>query len=241
MDASITNTAVTTSTDNNNENTESQVLSVSSSINQIGEGKVSVFIDIQGFLDNRNEIIVKELCYAFTDYQTEPKHLTFKPPYNLITLRSKARENVMFQTRLHHGLLWKGGDLNYKQLPQCLNRILYRKNIEAIYVQGKDQIMWLYMLFLNTAKPLPPIYDVFFMPSLDNAEFKRKTNNPVCSSKNHDWSCNEGSYDFWSIYSHPKHCALQNVRILREYYAKNIEQFSVFRREKDVYEEYEEI
>lgn len=202
------------------------------------KGKVSVFVDIQGFLDNKNEIVVKEFAYMLNNSK-ERRHFVFKPPYKLCELKEHVRNNVRNHSRLHHGILWSEGELDYKHLRQCLNFMIYDNDIEAIYVQGKEQIMWLYQLYLNSAKPLPPIYDVFFMPSLDNAEYKRKSKKIYC--EHHDWSANEGSYDFWSIYSHPKHCALQNVLILKDYYCNQLEQFDVFRREKDVYKENEEI
>lgn len=209
--------------------------------NHVYCGKVTAFIDIQGFHDNKNEPIVKEFSYTFAHSQTEPKHFIFKPPYRLIELREDKRDNVRYRTRFHHGLLWNEGELNYKRLNQCLNLMLYDNDIEQIYVQGKEQIMWLYQLFSKSAKPLPPIFDVFFMPSLDSGQFKQRTEHKLCASKNHDWSFNEGAYDFWGLYTHPKNCALQNVLILKDYYTKHIEEFSIFRKNKDMYEEYEQI
>lgn len=188
---------------------------------EIREKKIIAFVDLQGFLDNNCQFIVKEFSYTFAYSQIKPKHFIFKPPYEWAQLNQTAKQSAKYLARFHHGLQWRDGQLNYEHVRTCLNLMRFDNDIDVIYVKGAEKIKWLHELCPALKVP---IYDVYFMPSLNNLEFKRKAKQRHCMV--HDSTFNyERAYDCKSLQNHPRQCALQNVLILKDYYLKNYKEF----------------
>lgn len=94
-------------------------------------------VDLQGFKDDFNNFIVKELCFLtqnikFTD--------TIKCPYEFDSLSQRSQNIARWLINNYHGIQWDSGYINIKELRAAILPILKNK---IIYVKGEEKVEWL--------------------------------------------------------------------------------------------------
>lgn len=78
-----------------------------------------IVVEFQGFKDNNNSYVVKELALgALSPYWT--RRYLFKPPYEFDELDRKVQISNNWCSRNLHGLRWEEGDLDYSSLESLL-------------------------------------------------------------------------------------------------------------------------
>jgi len=93
-------------------------------------------VDIQAFLDDHNEFIVKEL--TIVDVQTKAmQHWIFKPPYSFRCLQNGSQRTNRWLSKYYHKLDWTLGDVSYSQLPIILEYL--NRNYCIIFVKGEKK------------------------------------------------------------------------------------------------------
>lgn len=108
-------------------------------------GKMCAIIDIQGFKNENNKLIVKEI--AILTNENRMQHFVFLPPYGLQELPpSKIREAKWMQNH-HHGFSWRDGYIPYHHLKALITPLL---NNKTIYVKGCEKQYWTKQLFGQT-------------------------------------------------------------------------------------------
>lgn len=99
-------------------------------------------VEFQGFKDNNNRFIVKELAITGDSFQC---HLLFKPPYNFEKLNSKMRRTARWLTRHYHCIRWEDGTLPYDE--NLIRTLCMPFNI--IYTKGNEKADFLQMFHSN--------------------------------------------------------------------------------------------
>lgn len=94
-------------------------------------------VDLQGFKDDFNNFIVKELCFLtqnikFTD--------TIKCPYEFDSLSQRSQSITRWLINNYHGIQWDSGYISIKELRAAILPILKNK---IIYVKGEEKVEWL--------------------------------------------------------------------------------------------------
>lgn len=156
--------------------------------------KPDFFVDLQGFKDNENRFIVKELAIATEDYTNV---FLVKPPYPYKKLTVDEKKHVNWIER-KRGILWCEGYINYGEFKKLVHNILDNKKV---IVKGEEKIKWLGELCSNCI-----IIDFGSRgcPNLSklNKKFDTTEANLNCSY-------------------HSNYCALKNVICLRKWYVEN--------------------
>lgn len=113
------------------------------------------FVDMQGFLINE-QFIVKE--FAVLQGGCKLTHLIFKQAMDWNLLTQKERSRACWVTANHHGLQWTDGNIDYRDMKQCIKTAIFKDfkprimtseittNIDTqyiIYVKGIEKIKWL--------------------------------------------------------------------------------------------------
>jgi len=65
--------------------------------------KDTVSIGVQGFFDNNNNFILKEIGIVFQDPNLNSSFL-IEPPYDFTLLNSKSRKTEIWLTNTHHNI-----------------------------------------------------------------------------------------------------------------------------------------
>lgn len=89
-------------------------------------------LDFQGFKDENNEFIIKELALISTDEDVYELQL-FQPPYHFNQLAEDVRKQVVWLEKQYHGLCWNSGSRNYtdlKDILKCINGTVFVKGDE---------------------------------------------------------------------------------------------------------------
>src|SRR5436190_4879005 len=94
---------------------------------------MDLILDFQGFKDNSNHFIVKELAVVSKDAQYF-QHWIVKPPFSYWELNLKQQKSCSWNTKYHHGLTWHTGDITKHELHFRLTDIL--KDC-CVFVKGK--------------------------------------------------------------------------------------------------------
>jgi len=66
--------------------------------------KDTVSIDVQGFLDNNNNFILKEIGIVFEKDPNLNNTFLIEPPYDFTFLNTKSRKTAIWLTNTHHNL-----------------------------------------------------------------------------------------------------------------------------------------
>lgn len=160
----------------------------------------TIFVDLQGFKNSKNEFIVKELAIATSDWT---QVFVIKPPYAYSTLTIEEKKQVHWLER-NRGILWSEGFIDYREFKRLIPFYLENKNI---IVKGCDKVKWVKELCENC-----DIVDVGEKgcPNLTTLQEKYK---------NHELNC----------VIHKKQCALKNSICLQKWFFDNhIYQFKFF-------------
>jgi len=94
-----------------------------------------VIIDMQGFRDNSNKFILKEI--AILSSNDEIQHFIIRSPYSWHYLDAKAKTTNKWLTKNHHGLQWSDGKTHFCDVIKFLKCFVY--NFKIIYVKGKEK------------------------------------------------------------------------------------------------------
>lgn len=101
----------------------------------------SVVIDFQGFKDNRNNFIIKELALQKINNSKEitkpTKHYLFLPPFDFKYLPPKQQKQAAWLKKNHHSFLWRQGVNRYGKLINILQNIAVTCN--SIYTKGTEK------------------------------------------------------------------------------------------------------
>jgi len=97
-----------------------------------------IIIDIQGFYDNKNKFILKEI--ATLKSSGEVHHFIIKAPYsfNLLTAKTKYTNNWL--TKNFHGFYWSDGKTKFCSVINFLKNHLNKQT--KIYVKGEEKQKW---------------------------------------------------------------------------------------------------
>lgn len=152
----------------------------------------TIIVDLQGFKDDNNKFIVKEVAIA-TKYQTQT--FLVKPPYSYYYLTDTEKKRVQWLQR-NRGIYWSEGYIDFKEFQRIIVAYLEHK---TIFTKGFEKIQWI--------KELCPNCEV-----LDLSEKLREKGysnfTPIyekCCSESVSYNC----------VFHKKYCALKNVTCLR--------------------------
>lgn len=98
-----------------------------------------VIIDVQGFKDNRNLFIVKEV--AILHNLEEYQQFLIRPPYDFSYLSEKEQKQSIWIQKNHHGIAWNRGSVKYASVKTFL-----RDNISTqtkVFVKGHEKKQWI--------------------------------------------------------------------------------------------------
>ena len=96
-------------------------------------------LDFQGFKNENNEFIVKELAITSTDAQIYELHL-FLPPCHLNQLTKSVRKQVHWIEKHLHGLYWSSGFKEYCKIKDIFKQIEIKGNV---YVKGLEKVAFI--------------------------------------------------------------------------------------------------
>lgn len=161
------------------------------------------FIDFQGFKDNSNSFIVKELALSTKNIKF---HDTIKSP--AIILDKKHEREARWLTKNYHGLEWHCGQISLTELRKTIQPILQNK---TVYVKGQEKVQWLqYILGFNdknTAK--------INIINLETMNCTISLNKNYINNQNMYHAC-KNHQDIKNKSKH--HCAMKNVLLLNDWY-----------------------
>lgn len=96
---------------------------------------MEIFIDVQGFKDENNKFILKEI--AFLNSENICKVFILKSPYPFEKLPKKYQKQSIWLYDNYHGLNWNTGNDTLKSV----KKYIYNNNlrIQEIYVKGLEK------------------------------------------------------------------------------------------------------
>lgn len=158
-------------------------------------------VDVQGFKDDKNNFIIKELALAAEEFTLV---FSIKPPFPYSHLSDKERRLVSWVEK-KLGFSWSEGHIDYREFKRIIARYLDQKKI---FVKGLEKVKWIKEL-CNTCfvtdigdegcPKLAVLYNTFLIGKRNN----------YCLS-------------------HNEHCALSNVICIKKwYYENNMHVFSI--------------
>lgn len=103
---------------------------------------MNVIVDIQGFKNERNEFIPKEIAIIS---KSDIMILLIKPPYPFYDLTKKERVQVAWIER-NRGIKWNEGIVPYYNYKCKLQDFLKNK---CIFTKGAEKVLWLKDIFQN--------------------------------------------------------------------------------------------
>lgn len=159
------------------------------------------FVDLQGFKIESNNFIVKEIAILTCNSLF---HDLIKSPFSFQKLNIKDKKQAIWLTKNYHGLSWSCGSIPIKELREIIRPIL--KNIDHIYVKGKEKVEWLQ--FILDCKEIS--LNIINIEQI-GCEINLKKN------------IRNGIYvDICKKHSNHFHCALKNVLDLTNWYLKKL-------------------
>lgn len=159
-----------------------------------------ILIDIQGFKENKNNFILKEICLETKNLQF---HDIIKSPARLEKkLDKKHRRQVKWLTKHFHGISWSDGYITLNEMRRTLCSIFNNKNIH-IYVKGEEKIDWLKQILQN---------DTLIYTNVENYEFE-----VLSEDREKCWPCTKHKH---IDESDKIHCALENVKMLKKWFMR---------------------
>lgn len=94
-------------------------------------------VDLQGFKDDWNNFIVKELSFLTQNIKFSD---VIKSPYEFDKLSSRSQKVARWLIDNYHGVDWNDGYISVTELRKTILPILKNK---IIYVKGEEKIHWL--------------------------------------------------------------------------------------------------
>lgn len=153
-----------------------------------------IFVDIQGFKDDQNCFIIKELALSTRDIT---QVFLIKPPYSFSKLSSAEKRRVRWIER-HRGITWSEGNIDYREFKRLAIPILQHK---TIIMKGLEKQKWIKELCETCV--------------LVDIEEKGSPNFSILYSNFCNCKTN------FNCVSHRKECALKNVMCIKKWYLDN--------------------
>lgn len=162
------------------------------------------FVDLQGFKNNLNKFIVKEI--AIITNETVYHKIVKATPIMLINLDEAHRKQTRWLTHRYHGLEWTQGSIALRDLRKEIYRIL---NAKIVCVKGVEKIQWLQEI-LGFNRHICEIIDIELICHTLPLSKRNKSSQEFHMCNEHK-ALNPGLNG---------HCALQNVHILKKCFQK---------------------
>jgi hypothetical protein len=134
-----------------------------------------VSIDIQGFLGNNKQFILKEIGVVFSNTNINISklncHFIIHSPYDFTKLNKHLRKTAAWMTKNHHKICWNDGLNYYREAQRHIRKITSGKQIIC---KGYEKQMFL-KRFLKT-------YDITDIHELGSPKLKEMNGNqfPFC-------------------------------------------------------------
>jgi hypothetical protein len=137
------------------------------------------FVDFQGFKDNKNNFIIKELALCTTD-GLYIQHWLVKSPYEFKNLNYHRRKDSKWVEKNYHGIAWDDGDITFKNLLKKLS-----KHSGIFFVKGheKKEFLLHYFEFVYNIDRLADCPSLKILPFSGHRCFNHR-NLRVCSLDN---------------------------------------------------------
>ena len=119
---------------------------------------MDIVIDIQGFRDETNNFIAKEVAVVAIDAPFV-SHWIMMPPCAFGKLPAKARRENNWLSRNYHGIEWFDGEVNPKYFTSHLREIA--RHARCIYVRGNEKANYLRNLLsrdINNLEGISPSF-----------------------------------------------------------------------------------
>lgn len=152
-------------------------------------------VDMQGFMQTKNEYILKELVIIPLSNNNEPLVFLFKQPFSWKRLTNECKSYNIWLERNYHGIPWKSGDRPYTSVGGILRESMY--NATKVYVNGSICKSWLQRFNFNVCD----ISEIGYQPS------KKVGIVTVCPHHNAAYKVK---------------CALHNAKLMKRYIIQNI-------------------
>lgn len=152
-------------------------------------------VDMQGFLKQGGDLVLKELAIAPLQEDSEPLTFVFKEPFPWRRLTERYRAENEWLTRFYHGIPWDTDGRPYTEIGYILRLCL--KDSKKVYVRGSLRKSWLERFKFN-------VIDLLEMGYSSSNPPKRVT---ICTNHN-------GAYK--------AACALHNVKQMKAFYNEHI-------------------
>jgi len=110
----------------------------------------TVSIDVQGFLDNNYNFILKEIGIVFEKDPSLNNSFLIEPPYDFTLLNTKSRRAAIWLTNRHHKIFLGDGENSFLQTRKYLRTITSGKQIICKGVEKND----FYRRFLGVVSSL---------------------------------------------------------------------------------------
>lgn len=161
-------------------------------------------VDFQGFKDNENNFIIKELAiqkFNFLEEINKMNHYLFLPPFNFNDLPFNQRKQTFWNQFNHHGFRWSDGIVKYNIIHELFYNLAETCNI--IYVKGIEEEMILNKIFKK--KLYMKIVNLEYLGCNNLINLKKNMKELIIDC----------------VYNHNNsYCAINNVRILTKWIIK---------------------
>ena len=97
-----------------------------------------IVLDIQGFKDENNKFIPKELA-TFDGHKIS--HYIFKQPYSLNLLSPEAQKNANWLIKNHHGISWNKGFTPLHHFSEIVRKLT--DDVQFVYVKGTEKTQYI--------------------------------------------------------------------------------------------------
>jgi hypothetical protein len=173
-----------------------------------GTGRIA-FVDLQGFVVNNNNFVLKELSFSFKSAQQRyiddnyPRyHYIFSAPFAWKYVDDISRKRSIWLTAFHHGFYWTQGDLSYEKIRACIAPLMEKDLV--IYVKGSQKVDWL--------KQLCKHYEIDC----------RNIEDFGCALHLSDGARNEHFKEHCNKHRKADQCALRNIIQIESWYFNNL-------------------
>lgn len=160
----------------------------------------TIFVDLQGFKNSKNNFIVKEFAIVTNEWT---QVFLVKPPYSFTSLTLEEKKQAVWLER-NRGILWSEGFIDAREFKRIIPLYIENRNI---VVKGFEKVTWIKALCENCK-----IVDIGDKgcPNLSNLNEKYQNSELYCVN-------------------HKKQCALKNALCLSKwYYDNHMYQFKFF-------------
>jgi len=107
-------------------------------------------IDVQGFFDNNNNFILKEIGIVFEKDPYLNKSFLIEPPHDFTLLNTKFRKTAIWLANTQHLIFWNDGENSFPQTSKYLRTITSGNQIICKGVEKND----FYRSFLGVVSSL---------------------------------------------------------------------------------------